>query len=69
MYADAPVSLDRKQERADEILAADGPRKKPGPASRFATEEEVLANRRKVGREKQRRYMERKRQAAAGAPA
>jgi hypothetical protein len=62
MYAGAPVSLDRKQERADAILAADAPRKKPGPASRFATEEEALANRRKVGREKQRRYMERKRQ-------
>jgi len=66
MYADAPVSLDRKQERADAILAADGPRKKPGPASRFATEEEALVNRRRVGREAQRRYMERKRQAAAG---
>ncbi len=64
MYENAPVSLDRKQERANAILAADGPRKKPGPASRFATEEEALANGRKVGREKQRRYMERKRQAA-----
>jgi hypothetical protein len=65
MYADAPVSLDRKQERADAILAADGPRKKPGPASRFATEEERIENRRRVKREVQRRYMERKRQAAA----
>jgi hypothetical protein len=67
MYADAPVSLDRKQERADAILAADGPRKKPGPASRFATEEEALANRRKVHREAQRRYKQR--QKAAESPA
>ena len=64
MYGDAPVSLDRKQEIADAILAADGPRKKPGPSSRFATEEEALANRRKVHRQAQRRYMERKRNAA-----
>jgi len=64
MYGDATVSLDRKQKIADAILAADGPRKKPGPASRFATEEEALANRRKVHREAQRRYMERKRQQA-----
>jgi hypothetical protein len=64
MYADASVSLDRKQERADAILAADGPRKKPGPASRFATEDEKREHMLKQGREKQRRYMERKRQAA-----
>ena len=65
MYADAPVSLDRKQERADAILAADGPRRKPGPPGMFATEEERRAYRRKSGNERQRRYMERKRQAAA----
>lgn len=65
MYADAPVSLDRKQVIADAILAADGPRKKPGPASRFATEDEKREHMRKLGREKQRRYMERKRQQAA----
>jgi hypothetical protein len=65
MYGDAPVSLDRKQERADAILAADGPRKKPGPASRFASEDEKREHMRKQGREKQRRYVERKRQAAA----
>lgn len=65
MYADATVSLDRKQKIADAILAADGPRKKPGPASRFATEEEALANRRKVHREAQRRYMEKKREQAS----
>ena len=64
MYADAPVSLDRKQERADAILAADGPRKKPGPASRFTSEDEKREHMRKLGREKQRRYMARKRQAA-----
>lgn len=64
MYADAPVSLDRKQVIADAILAADGPRKKPGPASRFATDEERVANQRKVHREAQRRYMERRRDAA-----
>jgi transposase-like protein len=62
-YDYAPVSLDRKQVRADAILAADGPRKKPGPASRFATEEERLANTRRVRREAQCRYVERKRQA------
>ena len=67
MYGDATVSLDRKQERADAILAADGPRKKPGPTSRFASEEEKREHMRKQGREKQRRYMERKRQAAAEA--
>ena len=64
MYENAPVSLDRKQERADAILAADGPRKKPGPVSRFATEDEKREHMRKLGREKQRRYMERKRQQA-----
>lgn len=62
MYGDATVSLDRKQERADAILAADGPRKKPGPASRFATEEERLANQRRVHREAQRRYMQKRRE-------
>jgi hypothetical protein len=65
MYADAPVSLDRKQERADAILAADGPRKKPGPASKFATEDEKREHMRKAGNERQRRYKERKRRAAA----
>jgi len=65
MYGDAAVSLDRKQEIAAAILAADGPRKKPGPASRFATEEEALANRRRVHREAQRRYMEKRRQQEA----
>jgi predicted transcriptional regulator len=63
LYENAPVSLDRKQKIADLILAADGPRKKPGPASRFATEDEKREHMRKLGREKQRRYMERKRQA------
>jgi hypothetical protein len=51
MYTDAPVSLDRKQERADVILAADGPRKKPGPASRFASEDEKREHLREQGRE------------------
>lgn len=67
MYGDAPVSLDRKQVIADVILASDGPRKKPGPASRFATEEEALANRRKVHREAQRRYVQ-KQKAAESTP-
>jgi lambda repressor-like predicted transcriptional regulator len=65
MYENAAVSLDRKQEIANAILAADGPRKKPGPASRFATEEEALANRRKVHREAQRRYAQKRRQQEA----
>lgn len=67
LYADAPVSLDRKQERADAILAADGPRKKPGPASRFASEEEKREHLRKTGRERQRRYRAEARQKAAEA--
>jgi hypothetical protein len=62
LYGDAPVSLDRKQERADAILAADGPRKKPGPASRFGSEEEKREHTRKLKREGQRRYRAAKRQ-------
>jgi lambda repressor-like predicted transcriptional regulator len=62
LYENAPVSLDRKQAIADAILANEQPRKKPGPASRFATGEEREANSRKVHREAQRRYMERKRE-------
>jgi len=65
LYADAPVSLDRKQETADRILAAEEPRRKPGPPSRFALEEEKRAHHRKSGRERQRRYIERKRRRAA----
>ena len=65
LYADAPVSLDRKQETADPILAAEEPRRKPGPPSRFASEEEKRAHHRKSGRERQRRYIERKRRQPA----
>ena len=65
MYANATVSLDRKQERANAILAADGPRKKPGPASRFTSEEEKREHFRKTGRERMRRYRAEKKQKAA----
>ena len=69
LYADAPVSLARKQETADQILSAEEPRRKPGTPSRFASEEEKRAHHRKAGRERQRRYMERKsRQAISPAP-
>ena len=61
LYADAPVSLDRKQETADRILAAEEPRRKPGPLSTFTSEQEKRAHYRKSGRERQRRYMEKKR--------
>ena len=61
LYADAPVSLDRKQETADRILAAEEPRRKPGPPSTFTSEQEKRAHYRKSGRERQRRYMEKKR--------
>lgn len=67
MYADATVSLNRKQERANAILAADGPRKKPGPASRFASEEEKREHMRRANTERQRRYRAEKRQKAAEA--
>ena len=69
LYADAPVSLDRKQERADRILAAEEPRRKPGPPSTFASEEEKREHYRKSGREQQRRYMEKKRRRDRPSPA
>lgn len=64
LYAAAPASLDRKQAIADRILADEQPRRKPGPPSKYASEEEKTAARRASGRERQRRYLE-KRHAAA----
>ena len=61
LYAQAPVSLDRKQDTADRILAAEEPRRKPGPPSTFTSEQEKRTHYRKSGRERQRRYMEKKR--------
>jgi hypothetical protein len=66
LYADAPVSLDRKQEIADCILASEQPYRKPGPAQmEFPSDEERTKYFRAQRAASQRRYMERKRAAAA----
>lgn len=68
LYADAPVSLDRKQEIADAILASEQPRRKPGPPRmEFSSEEEREEHFREQRRAAQRRYQDKKRTAAAQA--
>ncbi len=44
LYADAPVSLERKQETADRILSAEEPRRKPGPPKLLRPEKVVVVS-------------------------
>lgn len=68
LYADAPVSLDRKQEVADAILASEQPRRKPGPPRmEFPSEEEREEHFREQRRAAQRRYQDKMRAAAQAA--